>query len=78
MVNEGDAEVIAKRANRFATLGTIAIRTAKPPPMNLNTVMTQLAFHCVQIPTNIIGGEVTNPHTAPFWAAPEWLNGIRP
>lgn len=25
MVNEGVAEVIAKRANRFVTLGTIAI-----------------------------------------------------
>jgi aminocarboxymuconate-semialdehyde decarboxylase len=76
MVNEGVAEYIAKRTDRFAALGTVPLQDGKAAADELEYCMTELGFRGVQILTNINGAEISDPDTAPFWAAAERLGAV--
>jgi len=76
MVNEGVADYIAKRTDRFAALGTVPLQDGKAAAEELEYCMTKLGFRGVQILTNINGREISDPDTAPFWAAAERLGAV--
>ena len=76
MVNEGVAEYIVNRTDRFAALGTVAMQDGKAAADELEYCMTELGFRGVQILTNINGREISDPDTAPFWRAADRLGAV--
>jgi aminocarboxymuconate-semialdehyde decarboxylase len=76
MVNDGIAEWVSKRPDRFAALGTVAMQAPTEAVAELERCMTVLGFKGVQIITNINGLEVSDPMFAPFWAAAERLGAV--
>jgi aminocarboxymuconate-semialdehyde decarboxylase len=76
MTNEGVAAYVAKRPDRFAALGTVPMQDGKAAAAELEHCMGTLGFRGVQILTNIDGRELSDPDTAPFWAAAERLGAV--
>jgi len=76
MVNDGIAEWISHRPDRFVALGSVPMQAPDAAVAELERCMGKLGFKGVQILTNVNGIEVSDPMFAPFWAAAERLGAI--
>jgi aminocarboxymuconate-semialdehyde decarboxylase len=73
MVNDGLAEYVAGRPNRFIAFGTVPLHDGTAAATELERCVKQLGFKGVQILTNVAGRELSHPDFAPFWAKAEQL-----
>ncbi|HZY23499.1 MAG TPA: amidohydrolase family protein, partial [Beijerinckiaceae bacterium] len=76
IVNDGLAEYVARRPNRFVALGTVPMSDAGEAVKELERLMGKLGFKGVQILTNIAGKELSDPAFAPFWERAEALGAL--
>jgi len=76
MVNDGIAEYVAKKPDRFVALGTVPMQDGKEAATELTRLMRELRFKGVQILTNVAGNEISDPAYAPFWAKAEELGAL--
>ena len=76
LVNDGVADYVARRPDRFAALGTVPLQDGKAAAAELEYCMTDLGFRGVQILTNVHGREISDPDAAPFWEAAERLGAV--
>ncbi len=76
MVNDGIAEWISRKPDRFVGLGTVPMQAPTEAVAELERCMTVLGFKGVQILTNVNGKELSDPMFAPFWAAAERLGAV--
>jgi aminocarboxymuconate-semialdehyde decarboxylase len=76
MVNEGIAGFVAKRPDRFAGLGTVAMQDPAEAVKELDYCMTKLGFKGVEVLTNVHGAELAAPQFAPFWKRAEELGAL--
>ncbi|OYX87518.1 MAG: hypothetical protein B7Y84_11455 [Azorhizobium sp. 32-67-21] len=67
VVNDGLAEYVAGRPDRFVALGTVPLQDGHMAAAELEYVMS-LGMKGVQILTNVAGKELSDPEFAPFWA----------
>jgi aminocarboxymuconate-semialdehyde decarboxylase len=75
LVNEGIAEWVSHRPDRFIPLGSVAMQAPDAAVAELERIMAQ-GFKGVQILTNINGVELSDPMFAPFWEAAERLGAV--
>ncbi|MGV6872038.1 amidohydrolase family protein [Pseudochelatococcus sp. B33] len=75
IVNEGLAEYVAGRPDRFVALGTVPLQDGHMAAEELAYVM-KLGHKGVQILTNVAGKELSDPEFAPFWAKAEELGAV--
>jgi aminocarboxymuconate-semialdehyde decarboxylase len=76
MVNDGLAEFVAKRPDRFVALGTVPLNDAREAVAELERGMKTLGFKGVEILTNVDGNEISDPAYAPFWKKAEELGAL--
>lgn len=76
MVNDGIAEFVARRPDRFLGMGTVPMQEPAEAVAELERCMGRLGFRGVQILTNVAGRELSDPAFAPFWAAAERLGAV--
>ena len=76
IVNDGIAEYVTKKPDRFAALGTVPMQDGKEAAAELARAMRELRFKGVQILTNVAGNEISDPAYAPFWAKAEELGAL--
>ncbi len=76
MINDGIAEYVGGRPDRFAALGTVPMPDGGAAAAELERCMTTLKFKGVQILTNVAGKELSDPAFAPFWAKAEALGAV--
>ena len=76
IVNDGLAEYVARKPDRFVALGTVPMSDAGEAVKELERLMGKLGFKGVQILTNIAGKELSDPAFAPFWASAEALGAL--
>lgn len=75
VVNDGLAEYVAGRPDRFAALGSVPLQDGHLAAAELEYVMS-LGMKGVQILTNVAGKELSDPEFAPFWAKAEELGAL--
>lgn len=75
VVNDGLAEFVARRPDRFAALGSVPLQDGHLAAAELDYVMS-LGMKGVQILTNVAGKELSDPEFAPFWAKAEELGAL--
>jgi aminocarboxymuconate-semialdehyde decarboxylase len=73
MVNDGLAEYVARRADRFIAFGTVPLQDGAAAAVELERSVKKLGFKGVQILTNVAGRELSHPSFAPFWDKAEQL-----
>lgn len=73
VVNNGVAELVARRPDRLIPFGTVPLQDGGAAADELERVVGELGFKGVQILTNVAGKELSDPEFAPFWAAAERL-----
>jgi aminocarboxymuconate-semialdehyde decarboxylase len=73
MVNDGIAQYVAGRPDRFVGFGTVPLQDGAEAAKELERCVRQHAFKGVQILTNVAGKEISDPAYAPFWAKAEEL-----
>lgn len=71
LVNDGMAEWVAQRSDRFAGLGTVPLQSPDEAAAELKRCMGQLGLKGVMILTNVDGEEVGGDRFEPFWRAAE-------
>ncbi len=76
IVNDGIAEYIAKKPDRFVALGTVPMQDGVAAAAELERAMRKLHFKGVQILTNVAGKEISDPAYASFWAKAEELGAL--
>src|SRR5207247_2126191 len=76
MVNDGVAEYVAGRPDRFVALGTVPLQDGAEAAKELERCMRVLGFKGVQILTNVAGSELSDPAYALFWAKAEELGAV--
>jgi aminocarboxymuconate-semialdehyde decarboxylase len=76
MINDGIAEYVAGRPDRFIALGSVPMPDGAAAASELERCMTSLGFKGVQILTNVAGKELSDPAFAPFWARAEALGAV--
>jgi aminocarboxymuconate-semialdehyde decarboxylase len=76
MINDGIAEFVAGKPDRFFALGTVPMPDGAAAANELERCMTSLGFKGVQILTNVAGKELSDPAFAPFWAKAEALGAV--
>ena len=76
MVNDGIAEYVAGRPDRFVALGTVPLQDAAEAIAELERCMGRLGFKGVQILTNVAGRELSDPAFAAFWKKAEELGAL--
>ena len=76
MVNDGLAEFVAKRPDRYVALGGVPLMDGHEAAKELERCMTQLKFKGVEILTNVSGKELSDPMLAPFWKKAEELGAL--
>ncbi len=76
VLNDGIAEFIALRPDRFAGLGSVPMMDAGEAVKELERCMGPLGLKGVQILTNIAGKELSDPAFAPFWTRAEQLGAV--
>jgi aminocarboxymuconate-semialdehyde decarboxylase len=76
MVNDGIAEYVAGRPDRFVALGTVPLQDGAEAIAELERCMGRLGFKGVQILTNVAGTELSDDAYAPFWAKAEALGAL--
>lgn len=76
VVNDGIAEYVAQRPDRFVGLGSVPMSDAGEAVKELERCMGRLGFKGVQILTNIAGKELSDAAFAPFWKRAEELGAL--
>jgi aminocarboxymuconate-semialdehyde decarboxylase len=76
MVNDGVAEYVARKPDRFVALGTVPMPDGEEAAKELERCIRQLGFKGVQILTNVAGKEISEPAYEPFWKKAEELGAI--
>jgi aminocarboxymuconate-semialdehyde decarboxylase len=76
VVNNGMAEYVARKPNRFIALGTVPMADGIEAANELQRAVRQLGLKGVQILTNVAGRELSDPLFAPFWAKAEELGAL--
>jgi aminocarboxymuconate-semialdehyde decarboxylase len=76
MVNDGIAEYVARKPDRFLALGTVPLQDAAEAAQELERCMRSLGFKGVQILTNVAGNELSDPVYEPFWTKAEELGAL--
>src|SRR5262247_4716585 len=75
MVNDGLAEYVARKPDRFVALGTVPLQDGKEAANELEHCMN-IGFRGVEILTNVAGHEISEPAYAPFWKKAEELGAL--
>jgi aminocarboxymuconate-semialdehyde decarboxylase len=73
IVNDGMAEYVARKPDRFVALGTVPMPDGEEAAKELERCVKTLKFRGVQILTNVAGKELSDPAFAPFWKKAEEL-----
>jgi aminocarboxymuconate-semialdehyde decarboxylase len=72
-LNEGIAEMVAKKPERFVGLGSVPLHAPELAAKELGRCMKELGLRGVQISSHAEGMELGDPKMKPFWAAAEKL-----
>ena len=76
IINDGMAEFVARRPDRFAALGTVPMQDGEAAAAELERAMGECGLKGVQVLTNVAGRELSDPAFAPFWAKAEALGAV--
>jgi aminocarboxymuconate-semialdehyde decarboxylase len=76
MVNDGIAEYVARKPDRFVALGTVPLTDGNEAAKELERCMRKLGFKGAEILTNVAGKELSDPAYAPFWKKAEELDAL--
>jgi aminocarboxymuconate-semialdehyde decarboxylase len=76
MVNDGLAEYVARKPDRFVALGTVPLMDGAEAATELERCMTALNMKGVEILTNVDGHELSEPAYALFWQKAEELGAL--
>jgi aminocarboxymuconate-semialdehyde decarboxylase len=76
MVNDGLAEYVGRRPDRFVALGTVPMADGNEAASELERCIKTLGFKGVEILTNVAGRELSDPAFAPFWKRAEELGAL--
>jgi aminocarboxymuconate-semialdehyde decarboxylase len=76
MINDGIAEYVAKKPDRFVGFATVPMPDGNEAANELERSMKSLKFKGAQILTNVGGKELSDPAFAPFWKKAEELGAI--
>jgi aminocarboxymuconate-semialdehyde decarboxylase len=76
MVNDGLAEYVDRKPDRFLALGTVPLTDGNEAAKELERCMTSLGMKGVEILTNVAGKELSDPVCAPFWKKAEELGAL--
>jgi aminocarboxymuconate-semialdehyde decarboxylase len=76
MVNDGLAQYVAKKPDRFVALGTVPLSDGTEAASELDRCMTSLGMKGAEILTNVGGRELSDPEYAPFWKKAEELGAL--
>jgi aminocarboxymuconate-semialdehyde decarboxylase len=76
MVNDGLAEYVARRPDRFVALGTVPLMHGGEAAAELERCIKSLAMKGVEILTNVAGKELSEPDYEPFWQKAEELDAL--
>jgi aminocarboxymuconate-semialdehyde decarboxylase len=76
MVNDGLAEYVAGRPDRFVALGAVPLTDGAEAAKELERVMTSLGMKGAEILTNVAGREISEPEYSPFWKKAEELGAL--
>ena len=76
MVNDGLAEYVARKPDRFVALGTVPLIDGNEAAKELERCMKTLGMKGVEILTNVDGHELSEPAYAPFWKKAEELGAL--
>ncbi|QJP16586.1 amidohydrolase [Starkeya sp. ORNL1] len=76
MVNDGVAAFVAKRPDRLAGLGTVALHDPASAVSELERAVKELGLKGVQLLTNVDGRELSSPEFEPVFAKAEELGAL--
>jgi len=76
IINDGIAEFVARRPDRFRGFGTVPMPDGNEAAKELERCVSKLGFKGVQILTNVNGEELSHPTFAPFWQKAEELGAL--
>ena len=76
MVNDGIAEYVAGHKDRFIPCGTVPMQDGTESAKELERCIKTLGFKGVEILTNVVGREISDPAFAPFWKKAEELGAL--
>jgi aminocarboxymuconate-semialdehyde decarboxylase len=76
MVNDGIAEFVGKKPDRFAGLGSVPMPDGNEAAKELERCVGKLGLKGAQILTNVAGRELSDPAFEPFWNKAEELNAF--
>jgi aminocarboxymuconate-semialdehyde decarboxylase len=76
MVNDGIAEFVGKKPDRFAGLGSVPMPDGNEAAKELERCVGKLGLKGAQILTNVAGRELSDPAFEPFWKKAEELNAL--
>lgn len=75
LVNDGIAEFVSKEPKRFAPFGTVPLPNVEAAIAELEHI-SKLGFKGIQILTNVVGRELSDPAFETFWAKAEALRTL--
>ena len=76
MINDGLAEYVAGKPDRFVALGTVPLVDGGEAARELERCMKSLGMKGAEILTNVAGKELSDPAYAPFWKKAEELGAL--
>jgi aminocarboxymuconate-semialdehyde decarboxylase len=76
MVNDGLAEYVARKPDRFLALGTVPLTHGGEAASELERCVKSLGMKGVEILTNVAGKELSDPDYALFWQKAEELGAL--
>jgi len=76
LVNEGLAQYVGKKPDRFVALGCVPLSDGNEAARELERCIKSLGMKGAQILTNVAGRELSHPGLAPFWAKAETLGAL--
>ena len=76
MVNDGLAEYVSRRPDRFVALGGVPLAHGGEAAAELERCVRALGMKGVEVLTNVAGKELSEPDYAPFWRKAEELGAL--
>jgi aminocarboxymuconate-semialdehyde decarboxylase len=76
MINDGLADYVAKKPDRFVALGTVPLSDGAEAAKELERAMTTLGMKGAEILTNVAGREISEPEYSLFWKKAEELGAL--
>src|ERR1700741_3457376 len=76
MVNDGLAEYVARKPDRFLAFGTVPLSHGGEAANELERCVKSLGMKGVEVLTNVAGRELSEPDYAPFWQKAEELDAL--